>query len=315
MVVGGDGGWAKKKESLVWVNCSPANSVGNRVLKQHSFLQGTDELTEALLKKVNSSGQLHCVPASLKGKYVIRFTVTSQYTTLDDIERDWSIIDMWASKILDEEQEAEAEDGDTAVEPPMKGMKLEDVEEQVEEQDEGISVPVIINKVDNNKNISDSGRLKREGLKMKKKDFGMSLVLSNVPMSPKFINGSFVALFDDNNDDIFVDYAKHLGSKSFDFNGQPIRLSPRKRLRDQPKQYSFDMSLTPTPRTAYMPSKQGSLDSKIEELFESRHASFDSTAEDGENGHEKTVPVPPFPAKCRVCEHCGSRLAENGKPE
>ena len=163
------------------------------------WLQGTDDLTEGLLKKVNSSGQLHCVPASLKGKYVIRFTVTSQYTTLDDIERDWSIIDMWATKILEED---------------LQNNKLPDVEEQ----DEGINnttAPVIIKKVDNNKNISDSGRMKREGLKMKKKDFGMSLVLSNVPMSPKFINGSFVALFDDNNDEILVDYAKHLGSKSF----------------------------------------------------------------------------------------------------
>ena len=32
------------------------------------------------------------VPASIKGKYIIRFTVTSQYTTEADIERDWKII-------------------------------------------------------------------------------------------------------------------------------------------------------------------------------------------------------------------------------
>ena len=35
---------------------------------------------------------MHAVPASLKGKYVIRFTVTSQRTTLDDITRDWHLI-------------------------------------------------------------------------------------------------------------------------------------------------------------------------------------------------------------------------------
>lgn len=35
-------------------------------------LKGENELTEKLLKKINSSGKLHCVPASLKGKYVIR---------------------------------------------------------------------------------------------------------------------------------------------------------------------------------------------------------------------------------------------------
>lgn len=32
------------------------------------------------------------VPASIKGKYIIRFTVTSQYTTEEDIDRDWKII-------------------------------------------------------------------------------------------------------------------------------------------------------------------------------------------------------------------------------
>ena len=38
-----------------------------------------------------SSGQMHCVPASLKGKYVIRFTVTSAKTTIQvSIFRSWS---------------------------------------------------------------------------------------------------------------------------------------------------------------------------------------------------------------------------------
>ena len=35
---------------------------------------------------------MHAVPASLKGKYVIRFTVTSPRTTLEDITRDWYLI-------------------------------------------------------------------------------------------------------------------------------------------------------------------------------------------------------------------------------
>ena len=35
---------------------------------------------------------MHAVPASLKGKYVIRYTVTSPRTTLNDIGRDWEII-------------------------------------------------------------------------------------------------------------------------------------------------------------------------------------------------------------------------------
>ena len=35
---------------------------------------------------------MHAVPASLKDKYVIRFTVTSPRTTVEDVERDWNII-------------------------------------------------------------------------------------------------------------------------------------------------------------------------------------------------------------------------------
>ncbi len=64
------------------------------------FLQGENELTEQLLKEINSGGQIHCVPASIKGKYIIRFTVTSTSTNADDINRDWNIIQQSASKIL-----------------------------------------------------------------------------------------------------------------------------------------------------------------------------------------------------------------------
>ena len=40
-------------------------------------LKSGNELTECLLKKLNSQGKIHCVPASLKGTYVIRFTVSN----------------------------------------------------------------------------------------------------------------------------------------------------------------------------------------------------------------------------------------------
>lgn len=35
-------------------------------------IKGENDLTERLLKRLNHRGNLHCVPASLKGKYVIR---------------------------------------------------------------------------------------------------------------------------------------------------------------------------------------------------------------------------------------------------
>jgi len=94
-------------------------------------------------------------------------------------------------------------------------------------------------------------------------------------MSPKFINGSFAALFD--NVDIVAEYARHISrSRADDLNGCPIRLSPRRRLDDRPRQYSLDhgFQLHP-PSTAVSrhralrrpEDRQGSLDSKIEEIF------------------------------------------------
>jgi histidine decarboxylase len=55
-----------------------------------------------LLKRLNHRGRLHAVPASLKGKYVIRFTVTSTHTTNDDIIKDWTEIRNVATDILEE---------------------------------------------------------------------------------------------------------------------------------------------------------------------------------------------------------------------
>nr|XP_024219695.1 histidine decarboxylase-like [Halyomorpha halys] len=69
-------------------------------------LMGENILTERLLKRLNSKGNLHCVPASLKGKYVIRFTVTSPRTTVDDIVKDWIEIKNTATTVLAESEEA-----------------------------------------------------------------------------------------------------------------------------------------------------------------------------------------------------------------
>lgn len=65
-------------------------------------IKGENEITERLLKRLNHRGNLHCVPASIKGKYVIRFTVTSNRTTLDDILNDWSEIRLVTGCVLDE---------------------------------------------------------------------------------------------------------------------------------------------------------------------------------------------------------------------
>ncbi|XP_076391930.1 histidine decarboxylase isoform X1 [Megachile rotundata] len=85
-------------------------------------LRGENTLTERLLKKMNSRGRVHCVPAALHGKYVIRFTVTSTNTTNEDILRDWAEIRNTANEIL----------GDTSGSPVRTRVPLADTREKNE---------------------------------------------------------------------------------------------------------------------------------------------------------------------------------------
>nr|XP_054749749.1 histidine decarboxylase-like [Lytechinus pictus] len=63
-------------------------------------LKGPNELTQELLRRLNYSGKIYVVPASIKGLYVIRFTVTSTETTEDDILEDWRLIQSLAREIF-----------------------------------------------------------------------------------------------------------------------------------------------------------------------------------------------------------------------
>ena len=205
------------------------------------FFQGENEPTEQLLKALNKSGKLHMVPASFKGKYVIRFTVTSQYTTEEDIRSDFKVIRETATEIL------------------QRAVLLENKEKHDEEIQEIQENPVDMS-------VSKPTRT----LSMKRRDFGMSLILSHVPCSPKFINGSFAAIFDNN--ETIVEFARHLASS--DIDGRPIRLSPRRgiKLKDQAKQHSLDFtSIMPGRRmsTGTARFKQGSLDTKVEDILDS----------------------------------------------
>ena len=128
-------------------------------------MKGHNQLTEMLLKKLNSSGKLHCVPASLKGTYVIRFTVTSNSTELSDIQRDWYLIKEMATIVL-------------------KSFANE-----------------------HTTYTSNSIRIPLGQIKTKSPAFGTSLLLSNCPRTPKIINASFMAIFD--NQDMANDFVKH----------------------------------------------------------------------------------------------------------
>lgn len=199
------------------------------------------------------------VPASLTGLYVIRFTVTSQYTTDVDIARDWTIIQDVAGHVL-----AEAE---------VAGLPTNGLLPAAGELHENETKPVVVETgEEEQEHLSQVGQRHKDAMvRGRQAAYGMSLVLSNVPMSPKFINASFAALFDTH--DVVVEYARQLHRRNtIDING-PIRLPPSQRrlMKDQGKQYSLDTAAQVI-RAAQLCTpvfKQGSLDSKIDEIFDS----------------------------------------------
>nr|XP_046248207.1 histidine decarboxylase [Scatophagus argus] len=67
-------------------------------------LKGGNALTQELLRRLTRSGVIYLIPAEIHNKRIIRFTVTSQFTTADDILKDWSFISKTASALLAETQ-------------------------------------------------------------------------------------------------------------------------------------------------------------------------------------------------------------------
>ncbi|XP_075988286.1 histidine decarboxylase isoform X2 [Anticarsia gemmatalis] len=119
-------------------------------------LKGDNALTERLLKRLNARGYIHAVPACFKGIYVIRFTVTSQRTTNQDILDDWNEIKTVAKEIL---LDVFGSENGNIVVPKKPRISLRETRE--------------LNAT-----------------------FGTSLLLANSPMSPKIVNGTHVAICD-----------------------------------------------------------------------------------------------------------------------
>ncbi|CAF0837836.1 unnamed protein product [Didymodactylos carnosus] len=209
-------------------------------------LKGDNELTEQLLKEINSGGQIHCVPASIKGKYIIRFTVTSADTTSSDIERDWRIIKTAATKIL----------------APL---------------------------------LNVSPRTRRRKMRTLNDDFRMSLVLFNTPHSPCLINGSFAAMLPLDSNDVFQ-MTHELSQRALTHSPFPVTTRRRARIiYGNQKQMSVDQAMqstlsTPVTHIQSLPviSRQGSLDSRIEEILD-----MESTG----TTHDSSSPTETLPPK------------------
>lgn len=60
----------------------------------------SDETNQCLLTRLNSSGQIHMVPASLSDRFVIRFCVCHENATEKDVVIAYEIIKQTANAIL-----------------------------------------------------------------------------------------------------------------------------------------------------------------------------------------------------------------------
>jgi histidine decarboxylase len=149
-------------------------------------LNAGNELTELLLKRLNSQGKIHCVPASLKGTYVIRFTVTSARTTDDDIRRDFLVIQAMTDKVL-AEQSAYADE--------EEAVDVNDVQQR-SNSPLGAKDP--------------NAMIRNPKLSQLASSFGTSLLLCNSPMTPKLVNGSFAAILD--NQDVVQEFVRKFGA-------------------------------------------------------------------------------------------------------
>ncbi|XP_028611166.1 histidine decarboxylase isoform X1 [Grammomys surdaster] len=106
-------------------------------------LKGPNCLTESVLKEIAKAGQLFLIPATIQDKLIIRFTVTSQFTTKDDILRDWNLIQEAANLVLSQHCTSQPSPRAKNLIPPLvtrgsrdlsSGLSLESVNEGGDDQ-------------------------------------------------------------------------------------------------------------------------------------------------------------------------------------
>ena len=54
--------------------------------------EGSDEENEALLERVNATGEIFISHTKLDGRYVLRLAVGNARTTEDDVRRAWDVL-------------------------------------------------------------------------------------------------------------------------------------------------------------------------------------------------------------------------------
>ncbi|XP_012286883.1 aromatic-L-amino-acid decarboxylase [Orussus abietinus] len=66
-------------------------------------LKATNEVNEALLKRINGAGNIHLVPSKINDIYFLRFAVCSPYSESKDIQNSWREIKLRADEVLEEQ--------------------------------------------------------------------------------------------------------------------------------------------------------------------------------------------------------------------
>lgn len=74
-----------------------------------------------MLKEIAKDGQLFLIPATVQDKLIIRFTVTSQFTTKEDILRDWNLIREAATLVLSQHCTSQPSPRAKNLIPPTRG--------------------------------------------------------------------------------------------------------------------------------------------------------------------------------------------------
>lgn len=64
--------------------------------------QGSNELNETLLKKINHARKIHLVPSQLSGRFVIRFAICAHTTESRHIQEAWLHITQLTYELLQE---------------------------------------------------------------------------------------------------------------------------------------------------------------------------------------------------------------------
>lgn len=64
--------------------------------------QGSNELNQNLLKRINDSKEIHLVPCQLSGRFVLRFAICARATESQHIQQAWRHITQLTFELLQE---------------------------------------------------------------------------------------------------------------------------------------------------------------------------------------------------------------------